>query len=132
VSANPTRERLEREAKQRGRERYLSALSDMLSGGLLVDTKNGYDLPPERALMRAAGAMLKAVTLAKFNGSVGQDDLEWTNDSTELSDDETHAALSAIGAILRNAPDVFSHLRARGEFRESDQRSEPGNDGGAS
>jgi hypothetical protein len=112
------------ESERRYDERYLSALSNILSGGLLVNTKDGADLPPERALMRVAGALLKAVNIAKFGDEQIQEEVGWCMDSTRMSDDETQEALSGIIALLRDAPVVLEKLRMENDFRESHERIE--------
>jgi hypothetical protein len=117
--------RMSREdSERRAHEEYLSALSNILSGGLLVDTHGGSDLPPERALMRVTGALLKAVSLARFGDEQLSENVEWCMNSTRMTDDETREALSGIIALLRDVPAVMETLRANGEFRESPERIE--------
>ena len=104
-------------------ERYLSAVNDIIGGGLCVDD-DGYS--HAEALCRVAGALLKTVTLARFNSSslnnIEPEGSSWEPQSTALSDAELHEALTGIHTLLRRAPVVLDHLRSTGGLRESVER----------
>jgi len=107
-----------RRNRERARERYLSSLSVLVSGGLFVSTEPG---EAERALMRVAGAMLKAVTVATFTASDGErlDESGWVAESSVLTRNEQHDALCGIVSLLQNGESVLGWLRDHEEFRES-------------
>jgi len=113
-----------RASQHRAHEKYLGHLSNLVSGGLSVSTSDGADLPPERALMRVAGALLKAVVVATFAECDGENlDAEgWNADSSTLSENEQHAALCGIVALLQDGSKVIEHLRDHDEFREGHER----------
>ncbi len=119
----------------KAQERYLSALSTLVTGGLWVGEEPGNEGEAERALCRVAGAMLKAVTVAGFAPDVGDEDLDaggWVADSSEFTRNEMHDALHGIVALLSAGPVVIEKLRARGELRLSHERTGRSCDRGAS
>jgi hypothetical protein len=113
------------DGRVRARERYLSALSSLVSGGLTVDEEQPH-LGPELALLRTAGVLLKAVTLASYSASdeVAASGDGWTPDSAEMTQDETIIALSGITALLTDGGHVLAELRSSGDFRSSGGRIE--------
>jgi hypothetical protein len=127
VSAELPDNLVARENLRLAHERHLSALSDLLSGGLFVDDTDVKG-EPERALLLVAGALLKAVTVATFAASDGEDmgvqGGGWVAHSSSLSRNEQHDALCGIVSLLRNGPRVLERLREDGEFRMSSDRIE--------
>jgi len=115
-----------RESRRLAEEKYLGAISDVVSGGLwTVNDDPMTSCHPGDALCRVAGSLLKAVTLARFAAS--DDELPgWSPSSRALTDAEMQEALSGIGALLRNAPTILDHLRAIGGFRDSHVRHPEG------
>jgi hypothetical protein len=112
-----------RENERKSRERYLAALSGVVTGGLFICEDNAPG-EGERALLRTCGALLKAVTVASFSEcdgeSVGADG--WVANSSTLSRNEQHEALCAIVSLLSNGSRVLAEIRDKGDYRESAQR----------
>lgn len=111
-----------RENSSRAKERFLSALSDIMGAGTTVDTGEGWTLYPERALCRAAGCLLKGLMLGRYyTTSEGPDDMRMLGpQSTELTDGEMVDGMSAIIALLTNVPTVMDGF----EYRCSHERIE--------
>jgi hypothetical protein len=103
-----------------GRDRYLSALSNLMSGGLLVDDQQD-GLKPETALIHVAGAQIKAVmSCLHLRGSFNETD--WTLHNHEMTDAELAAALAGVVAVLQGSRVILNRLRASDEFRDSSHR----------
>lgn len=131
VGPSPTQAPTEPEAPEadgntRHRERYLSKLSDLVSGGLWVSTDKGADLPPERALCRVAGSLLKATMIATYfsTDDAGSDPDVWVPNCIQLRQHEQIDALTGIIALLQAGPIVTERLLMEDEFRESGDRVE--------
>jgi hypothetical protein len=108
------------------REHYLSALSSLLTGGLITDTSDNETLSPEAALCHCSGALLKAVLVATFHSGVDPQfgPGGWASEKDALTPVEEYAALSMIVELLQNGPGLIQALRARGELRETWERAE--------
>lgn len=114
------------DGETRAHERYLSSLSKIVTGGLLVDREQ-QALEPEQALLRVSGALLKAVTLAVYGNPTATDEQGpdgWCADSAELSPSEAFTAFTAIHSLLSGGGVVLAELRHRDEFRDSAERVE--------
>jgi hypothetical protein len=120
-----------RENLRIARERYLAALSGVVTGGLFIAEDNAPG-EGERALLRTCGALLKAVTVATYvdgdgealdGGSDG-----WVANSSTLSRNEQHDALCTIVSLLSNGSRVLAELRDKGDYRDSSERYDDASD----
>jgi hypothetical protein len=116
------------ENQRNAHERYLSSLSNVLSGGLLTDTDKTSSLTPERALCRSAGCLLKAVMVANhYRSEEGPSDMRTWGPGyigAQMSEAETLDALACITALLLDGDHALDHLRGTGDYRDSHQRIE--------
>lgn len=112
-----------RENERQAHERFLGALSEVMSGGLTTNRSDGFALYPERALCRAAGCLLKGLMIGRYYSTpdgLSDDMKSWGPGSTELTDGEMVDGLSALVALLTNADTVMDGF----EYRDDHERIE--------